>query len=266
MGVFRSAVGTELHYELRGDGPLLVCQPGGPGRPGDYLDELGGVHRTLLLLDPRGTGGSEPAPSHVFTDLAEDLEALRCHLGVERLDLLGHSAGAWPVLAYAARHPSRVSRLVLLTPSRKPIPLGADEPTQDVLVKRWFSAEEWYPAAKVAWDADDDSGVPDPALMPLVYAADTPAVREHARRPESAADYEDFWSDTLDPGDLAAVGVPVTIIAGDRDVVTGLAAPHVLADWLPNASIIWLPDAGHFPWVTDPESTREAIDAALNHA
>ena len=70
MGVFRSAAGTELHYELRGDGPLLVCQPGGPGRPGGYLDDLGGVHRTLLLLDPRGAGRSEPAPSHASTTSA----------------------------------------------------------------------------------------------------------------------------------------------------------------------------------------------------
>lgn len=265
MGVFQSAAGTELHYELRGDGPLLVCQPGGPGRPGGYLDDLGGVDRTLLLLDPRGTGLSAPGPSHVFTALADDIEALRVDLGADRLDLLGHSAGAWPVLAYAARHPSRVSRLVLLTPSRIPIPMGADEPNQDVLVKRWFSAEPWYPAAKAAWDADLDSEEPDPAFMPLVYAADTPAVRSHARRSEVTDDYVDFWSDTLEPGDLAAVGVPVTIIAGDRDIVTGLAAPHVLADWLPNASIIWLPDAGHYPWVTDPGRTREAIDRALSH-
>src|SRR6185295_11853422 len=131
-----------------------------------------------------------------------------------------------------------------------------------VLVKRWFSAEPWYAAAKLAWDADTGGEV-DPALMPLVYGADTPAVREHARRPEVTADYEDFWSDTLDPGDLAAVGVPVTIIAGDRDVVTGLAAPHVLADWMPNAQIIWLPDAGHYPWVTAPARTRDAIEVAL---
>jgi proline iminopeptidase len=264
MGDFRSAVDTALHYELRGDGPLLVCHPGGPGRPGDYLGDLGGVSRTLLLLDPRGTGRSEPAAPHAFTDLADDLEALRLDLGAPRLDLLGHSAGAWAVLAYAARHPSRVSRLVLLTPSRKPIPMGADEPSQDVLLKRWFSAETWYPGARAAWDADDEDAEPDPALMPLVYGADTLGVRAHATRPEVTDAYDDYWSATLDPGDLAAVGVPVTIIAGERDVVTGLAAPHVLTDWLPNAAIIWLPGAGHFPWVTHPDLTRSAIDAALS--
>jgi len=259
MGVFRSAAGTELHYELRGSGPLLICHPGGPGRPASYLDDLGGVGHTLVLLDPRGTGESEPASSSAFTDLADDLELLRVHLGAERVDVLGHSAGAWPVLAYAARHPSRVSRLVLLTPSRVPIAHGADEPSQDELVKRWFSAEPWYVSAKTAWDAEDFD-----RAKPMVYAADTPAVRAHAARPETTADYyDDFWSARLDPEDLAAVGVPVTIIAADRDVVTGLAAPHVLADWLPNAAIIWLPDTGHFPWVTHPSLTRAAIDEAL---
>ncbi|WP_203734284.1 alpha/beta fold hydrolase [Paractinoplanes durhamensis] len=252
-------MGTELHYELRGSGPLLICHPGGPGRPASYLDDLGGIGHTLVLLDPRGTGASEPASSYAFTDLADDLELLRMHLGAERIAVLGHSAGAWPVLAYAAKRPDRVSRLVLLTPSRKPIPQGGDEPSQDVLVKRWFAAEPWYASAKVAWDAEDF-----PAAAPLIYAADTPAVRAHAARPEITTDYAaDFWSAELDPGDLAAVGVPVTIMAGDRDVVTGLAAPHVLADWLPNAAICWLPDAGHFPWVTHPDLTRTAIDEVL---
>jgi len=263
MGDFRSAAGTPLHYELRGTGPLLVCHPGGPGRPAAYLEDLGGVARTLVLLDPRGTGGSAPADRYSFAELADDLEALREELGVERMDLLGHSAGCWTVLAYAARHPNRVSRLVLLTPSRVPIPHGADEPSRDVLVKRWFAAEPWYPAAKAAWDADSDDPAVFEAAMPLFYGADTPAVRAHLAREESTCDYDDYWSAELDPSDLAAVSVAVTIIAGERDVVTGLAAPHVLADWLPNAAIIWLPDAGHFPWVTQPELTASAISEAL---
>ena len=262
MGAFRSAADTELHYELRGTGPLLACHPGGPGRPGSYLEDLGGVDRTLVLLDPRGTGRSAPAAPHSFTDLAEDLEALRVHLDVARLDLLGHSAGAWPVLAYAARHPSRVSRLVLLTPSRVPIPRGGDEPSRDELMKRWFAAEPWYPAAKAAWDADDEATFA--AAMPLIYAADSPAVRAHAALVERTGDYPDFWSGDLDPSDLAAVSVPVTIVAADRDAITGLVAPHTLASWLPTAAVTWLPDAGHFPWVTRPALTAHAIDAALS--
>jgi pimeloyl-ACP methyl ester carboxylesterase len=168
------------------------------------------------------------------------------------------------VLAYAARHPGRVDHLVLLTPARVPIPHGGDEPTQEELVKRWFSAEPWYPAAKAAWDADPDDPEEFGPAMPLIYAEDSPAVRAHAARRERTADYPDFWSSRLDPADLAGVAVPVTIVAADRDVVTGLVAPHTLASWLPTAAVIWLPDAGHFPWVTHPAPTRDAIDRALS--
>ena len=58
MGRFRSYDGTELAYHVQGRGPLLVCLPGGPGRSSAYLGDLGGLsaHRTLVLLDTRGTG------------------------------------------------------------------------------------------------------------------------------------------------------------------------------------------------------------------
>src|SRR4051812_49725365 len=106
MGVFRSAAGTQLHYQLRGSGPLLICHPGGPGRPASYLDDLGGVARTLVLLDPRGAGSSEPATTCAFTELAEDLELLREHLGAERIDVLGHSAGGLAGPPHPGPHPS----------------------------------------------------------------------------------------------------------------------------------------------------------------
>lgn len=95
-------------YTTTGEGPLLVCQPGGPGRRPTYLRDLGGLSRTrtLLLVEAR----CAPMP-----DLAEDLEDLRRHLDVEAFDLLGHSAGAVVAQVFARRHP--VGRLVLVTPS-----------------------------------------------------------------------------------------------------------------------------------------------------
>lgn len=263
MGEFRSADGRVLHYETRGDGPLLVCQPGGPGRPPSYLDGLGGVDRvrTLVLLEPRGVGRSAAAGGGSFGELAGDLEALRVHLGVERLDLLGHSAGAWPVIQFAARHPDRVGRVVLLTPSRRPIPLAPGEPSQDELVVRWFAGEPWYPRAKAAWDAEDEK---DLDWVPFVYAADGPAVRAHAGRADAETVDEAervFWSTGFEPDRLGELTAPVTIVAGERDIVTGLHAPQVLASarFFPHAELIWLPGGGHLPWVTQPAETVAAI-------
>jgi len=95
-------------YSTLGSGPLLVCQPGGPGRAPSYLRDLGGLAatRTLLLVHARGV----PMP-----DLAADLQDLRVHLGGEPFDLLAHSAGAVVAQVFARQHP--VGRLVLVTPS-----------------------------------------------------------------------------------------------------------------------------------------------------
>jgi pimeloyl-ACP methyl ester carboxylesterase len=64
------------------------------------------------LPDTRGTGQSDDAgdPASYRCDrLAGDLEALRAHLGLDRMDLLGHSAAGNLAVLYAAAHPHRVA-------------------------------------------------------------------------------------------------------------------------------------------------------------
>ena len=55
MPRFASYDGTEIGYRVLGDGPPLVCLPGGPGRAAEYLGDLGGLSRScqLVLMDPR---------------------------------------------------------------------------------------------------------------------------------------------------------------------------------------------------------------------
>jgi pimeloyl-ACP methyl ester carboxylesterase len=80
-----------------------------------YLGDLGGLstHRSLVKLDLRGTGESavpEDAASYRCDRLVDDVEALRAHLGRDRVDVLGHSAGGALAVLYAARHPDRIRR------------------------------------------------------------------------------------------------------------------------------------------------------------
>jgi len=98
MPIFTAPDGTTLACHLRGEGEPLVVLPGGPMRASAYLGNLGGLdaHRRLALLDLRGTGDSSVPkdPSTYRCDrLVDDVEALRVHLGLERMDLLAHSAG-----------------------------------------------------------------------------------------------------------------------------------------------------------------------------
>ena len=96
--------------------------PGGPGRAAGYLGDLGGLSksRQLVLLDPRGVGiSADPADPATFRvdRLVSDVESLRIHLGLDRMDLLAHSAGAFLATLYAAAYPRHLSRLVLVNPS-----------------------------------------------------------------------------------------------------------------------------------------------------
>src|SRR5262249_13351324 len=110
--------GRKLAWREAGSGPLLVCHPGGPGFSARCFGDLTELarDRTLVLLDPRGTGDSDrPADPSAYDldDYADDVEALRRHLGLERLDLIGHSHGGFVAMRWAGTHPERVGRLVL---------------------------------------------------------------------------------------------------------------------------------------------------------
>lgn len=276
MPTFSSAASTALHYEQFGRGPVLVCVPGGPARPASYLDTLGGLDqtRTLLLLDPRGVGGSEPADSYGFADVGTDLEELRRHLGLDTLDVLGHSAGIWAALAYVCQHPDRLRRLVLLTPSRRLIPPVEGEPDQAALAEEYFGAEPWYADAMAAVQALDPE-LPDSekdrlmlAAAPLFYGVWDAQAQAHACRPHDSTSApvarDGYWDSAFDPACLAAVTAPVRVIVGERDFVTGRAAPAVQAGWFPHGSLVTLPGCGHMPWLDDPAGVSAAIEAALS--
>jgi proline iminopeptidase len=110
----------ELHVEESGnpDGKPVVFLHGGPG---------GGTspkHRRffdprkyrIILFDQRGCGQSTPYAEireNTTWDLVADLERIRHHLGVDRWQVFGGSWGSTLALAYAQKHPERVSELVL---------------------------------------------------------------------------------------------------------------------------------------------------------
>ena len=114
MARFASYDGTQIGYRTLGDGPALVCLPGGPGRTCEYFGDLGGLSRSrqLIMPDTRGTGESADASdplSYRCDRLAGDVEALRAHIGLDRMDLLGHSAAGDLATLYAAAFPQRVT-------------------------------------------------------------------------------------------------------------------------------------------------------------
>lgn len=279
MNTFTSYDGVRLTYTSVGEGYPLVCLPGGPGRSASYLEDLGGLStdRTLLLLDSRATGHSDvPADPETlrFDRLADDVEAFREHLKLERLDLLAHSAGCLVAQAWASQHPERVGHLVLVTPSDR-----LQGGTRQDLPQIWetFTGEPWYADAAEARAALDDappsqrSGL-ERATRPFWYARWDERAQAHAAGAEHQTSKRAMlgFGAGVDEVDVAAllaglqqVPAPVLVVGGGRDGMTGVDSCHAVAASFPRARVEVVEGAGHFPWVDEPEGFVAAVREGL---
>ncbi|MEV6963427.1 alpha/beta hydrolase [Streptomyces sp. NPDC051207] len=268
MEFFTSYDGTELAYHVVGDGPAVICLPGGPMQASAYLGALGGLsaHHQLIMLDLRGTGQSaQPKNPGTFRcdQLVDDVEALREHLGLDRMDLLAHSAGANLALLYLSRHPENVERLLLITPSVMAVgvTITGDDRLRIARLRRdepWFSAAFAALETIVAGKATADSWQ---AIAPFYYGRWDEAARAHRAAEDGQKNTEAakiFAADgAFDPDTtrraLARFRSPVLLLAGEVDLAAPPGAMAELAELFPHAELVIQPRTGHFPWLDDAE-------------
>lgn len=110
----------QIYWEVSGNpnGKPVVFLHGGPGGGTEpkhrrFFDPK---RYRIVLLDQRGCGKSRPHASlenNTTWHLVQDIEALREHLDIERWQVFGGSWGSTLALAYAQKHPERVTELVL---------------------------------------------------------------------------------------------------------------------------------------------------------
>ena len=234
----------KLHTTRRGSGPLLVCHPGGPGFDGSELHDLGGLDRsrTLLLVDPRGTGGSEDADSYRLEDYVADVSALRAELGSETIDLLGFSHGGLVAAAYAIAEPGCVRKLVLAVGLAAVTPEMLDEAQRAIDAR---AGEPWHAAATAALALEETGGYQSPEeaaamwndMAPLYFSRwderYRPLVEVERLNPEPLRQFNKTPFD-LRP-DLGRIRAPTLVITGRDDFICGPAAAQVLADGIPGA-------------------------------
>src|SRR5512142_1368591 len=101
------------------DGPTLITLHGGPGISHEYLlplAELADAHVRVVFYDQRQVGHSTgiAASSEPMQEWAVDLEAVRKSLGVERVNLFGHSSGGFPAIAYGSMFPEHVDSIIFV--------------------------------------------------------------------------------------------------------------------------------------------------------
>ncbi|KOG35944.1 MULTISPECIES: alpha/beta fold hydrolase [Streptomyces] len=283
MSTFPAPDGTLLAYHESGSatGAPLVCLPGGPMQDSVYFDGLGGLaaRRRVIRLDLRGTGASavpEDASSYRCDRQVEDVEALRVHLGLDTIDVLGHSAGANLAALYTARHPERVARLVLVTPGTAAVGLDTTGEERLAAARRpWREAEPWFAEAYAALeDLAAGRGGPDTfqAVAPFFHGTwDEAARQRHAdshrqRNGEAAGVYggEGAFEPAATRAAFAEFDRPVLVVAGEGDANTPVPTATAYAELFPASTLAVLDGAGHFPWHDDAEWFAKTVDAFLS--
>lgn len=283
VGFVDAENGVKLYYRLLGSGsdPVVLIH-GGPGLTSDYLaDDLTAMARshTLFVYDQRGIGRStlvSDSTALAAQRYVEDLEAIRKHLGLEQLTLLGHSWGAAPAALYAMQFPERVRRMILV---------GTIPPERSGLVSA-------FQAMAAARDSATRTRMTELSRIRAVTPEDRAACREYyqlwfrpffgardaARRmkgdvcagsPESLRNKQNvdkFTFASLGNWDwttsLSKVVVPTLIIQGELDPLP-IESARKWATAMPNARLLELKGIGHFPYVEAPEVFFAAVDRFL---
>lgn len=267
--------GHRIHYEVHGSGPVLMTVPNSWGLS---LVGLRGMYEpleeyvTMVYFDPRGMGGSgavtEPADMGMEAVRA-DFQALREHLGLEKVNAIGWSNGASNLILLASERPETLESAIYVHGAAKFDERDwADMQARfPALVKDW----EKFEAALAAEDLADEEKTartkafwleryfPEAMSRPEVSIPAMRAAFDPAEFSRAHVDYTNVTYPTFDTTDLLPdIPVRSLVIAGESDIMPP-AKVRTLADGLADAEFVILRDSGHFGPVEEPDRFREVV-------
>jgi proline iminopeptidase len=256
-----SSHGVELMYETQGEGDeVVIVAHGGAGLPHEYFHPmLSNLSKyvKLVYFDRRADMHSRQDPDRIASvnEMADDIDALRETLGLNRVTLLGHSFGATIALNYALRYPANVKRLLLISASAAVENPAAGEKrlvttlsTQELAA--YGSSEGGTGAAQPCERVRRRYSVLYPhyfhKLVPYEFDRGVYTVYYDAlaRKQALAEDSSD-----LDVrSQLGEINAPVLVVAGRLDLMTTLGQSAELAGGLPRSRFVVMEHSAHFPF------------------
>ncbi|MEV6542515.1 alpha/beta fold hydrolase [Streptomyces sp. NPDC051665] len=256
----RSADGTRIAYAITGEGPPFV-------KTANWLTHLDldrtnpmWAHwfdgltrgRQLIRYDERGCGLSEwNVPGFTLDDLIADLDSVADAVGLDRFPLLGVSQGGAVAVAYAARRPERVSRLILTSAYARGRQIRADSDAER------DAAEVDLNIARAGWRSQDSSFLRYVASQFLADAtpAEWDAFAAYQRQTTSSANGLRFLEEftRIDVSGIAhQVTCPTLIIHARDDARVPVAQALELATLIPDSRLILLESRNHLFTADDP--------------
>lgn len=267
--------GVQIHYTVRGKGPVLIAHSGGPGADARDWNDFAKIDEfvTIVAIHPRGSGLSGPAAgdAYLLPDYASDVEALRVHLGLEKPMLMGWSHGGMVALEFAINYPDSLSKLILFDTSAY-----FGEFLNDVEASvQAFKDEPWYEdsldALKKEWageyETDEDMGRLWQREKKFYFKKFDERAQQYAEwtkdtlmkvAPLKTFNEKEAPTFDLRPG-LKNITVPTLVIVGRYDFITNVAMADEMVKHIPNAKLVIFEESGHYGFVEEPEKFYKVI-------
>lgn len=279
--------GAELYFDVDGMGlapagdalaerPVLFLLHGGPG--GDHSSfktQVAALRDTaqLVYLDHRGSGRSSPADPETYTldENIDDVEALREHLGLERISILGASYGGMVAQGYAIRYPRRLANLLLVATS--PSYRFLEDAKANL---RQRGTEEQIRVCGWLWDgafqSEEQLYEYYQAMGPMYSTTFDPQKFEQGWK-RGIRNFEQLnrgfagFLRTFDYIDqLATISCPTLVIAGAHDWICPPDHSRLIAEKIPRAHLKIFANSAHAIAQDEPEAFLAAVRGFLTYA
>jgi proline iminopeptidase len=269
----------EIACTIVGEGVPLVVVHGAAGLGSTYMRALDSWAEEFQLIyyDQRGSGQTPSGHMHDdwFTGAVEDLDGLRKALGLDTVNLVGHSAGAHLAGLYAGSHPQSTSTLVLL---------NAGPPLAPELMQRFGQAmaSRRTPADNAERQTIEESPefrAQQPAALER-HQLNTyiPFFRDRAAVDRVSLGFTDITAANIQAAPArvmaslsainpmrtyADIACPTLIVHSELDPIPADWS-RMLADTIPGADYVLLEGANHFAMIEDSDALRSAVIPWLN--
>jgi len=274
---FDAGGGVTLYVEVRGSEPgtPLFVVNGGPGFEHSYVhcsdvwDALS-KKRRVVFYDQRGTGRSgplKPGQTCTLSDQVADLEAVRAHVGADRIDLLGHSWGGYLVMAYASLHGDHIAHLIIVDSAA---PKWSD--TAFLFKDVYPEGTERQQAVAFSEELGDTSALHADLHEYLGMLFYSPDFRDRFLAKASTYGYyrdvnkavnDDLARYDLNP-ELPKFRMPTLVVTGRYDMNVAPSTAWKIHKAIQGSEFAVFERSGHLPYFEEPEAFRTRLEQFLS--
>ena len=278
LGFATTSDGVRIAYATTGEGPPLVLVLGWlthltEGGGSDLYSESGGPRhwysrdRLVVNFDGRGFGLSEREVTDFGLDArVRDLEAVVDSLGLERFALYGYSAGGPTAVAYADRHPERITHLVLAAAFAGAASISEADLARPEVRSLTVAARGLAQFAKSSWDSQAARAALAQLLAPEAVGVEREVLMHFLAVSGDGRAYGGFIDAgfSIDVSEAAQrIQVPTLVVSGSEDGVMPVATGSQLAALIPGARFEVLAGAGHIEASLSDKRLMRMVSAFL---